>query len=260
MKTKEQIFEEYIGNGQMGIDFEKRHILEAMEEYSQQFNLSKEICNKVELYIQNNESYRSAIGMGYFAERFDELIRSELSPQPEQIKQPTPLIKKSEDNLNKSEQEYKLGSIDYQKGFKDGFEIAIAGKSPQPEQKDKPAKDEIAKTETDTGKLIDMPDCAICKNWQSPPSPAEMTEEKIKKIACEFNYDPHEYPIFIHGAKWALSQQPKREVSDEEIEKISSIFWGKDSFTALKYANQAWQEGARWMRNRLTGETKNNEL
>ena len=31
----ERIYEEYIGNGQMGIDFEKRHILEAMRAYAE---------------------------------------------------------------------------------------------------------------------------------------------------------------------------------------------------------------------------------
>jgi len=36
MKTAEQIYEEYIGDGQMGIDFEKRHIIEAMEVYANQ--------------------------------------------------------------------------------------------------------------------------------------------------------------------------------------------------------------------------------
>ena len=38
MKTKEQIYEEYIGGGQMGIDFEKKDILEAMEVYANQKN------------------------------------------------------------------------------------------------------------------------------------------------------------------------------------------------------------------------------
>ena len=32
--TAEEIFEQYIGNGQMGIDFEKKHIIEAMEAYA----------------------------------------------------------------------------------------------------------------------------------------------------------------------------------------------------------------------------------
>ena len=36
MKTVEQIFEEYIGPGQMGVDFEKKDILEAMQIYAEQ--------------------------------------------------------------------------------------------------------------------------------------------------------------------------------------------------------------------------------
>jgi hypothetical protein len=32
-KTPEEIYQEYIGNGQMGIDFEKKHILEAIQAY-----------------------------------------------------------------------------------------------------------------------------------------------------------------------------------------------------------------------------------
>lgn len=33
MKTKEEIYKAYIGDGQMGVDFEKKHIIEAMEAY-----------------------------------------------------------------------------------------------------------------------------------------------------------------------------------------------------------------------------------
>ena len=42
MKSKEQVYAEYIGGGQMGIDFEKKDILEAMEVYASQF---KDTCD-----------------------------------------------------------------------------------------------------------------------------------------------------------------------------------------------------------------------
>ena len=44
MKTEEEIYKAYIGDGQMGVDFEKKHIIEAMEAYaSQQTEKYKEL-------------------------------------------------------------------------------------------------------------------------------------------------------------------------------------------------------------------------
>lgn len=60
MRSKEEIYEQYIGNGQYGIDFEKKHILEAMDEYTsevlrdfaQRFYADEEACrNNVENFF-----------------------------------------------------------------------------------------------------------------------------------------------------------------------------------------------------------------
>jgi hypothetical protein len=45
-KTAEEIYEEYIGNGLFGIDFEKRHIIEAMCAYASQFREISEISDE----------------------------------------------------------------------------------------------------------------------------------------------------------------------------------------------------------------------
>lgn len=61
MKTAEEIYQEYVGDGQMGIDFEKRHIIEAMKTYAQQFQPSpilltdEQIENEAEKYASSNE-------------------------------------------------------------------------------------------------------------------------------------------------------------------------------------------------------------
>lgn len=44
MRSKKKIYEEFIGNGQFGIDFEKKHILEAMDEYAREV-LREELIN-----------------------------------------------------------------------------------------------------------------------------------------------------------------------------------------------------------------------
>jgi hypothetical protein len=54
MKTIEEIYKAYIGDGQMGVDFEKKHIIEAMEAYaSQQTEKYKELIEAYEEFILN---------------------------------------------------------------------------------------------------------------------------------------------------------------------------------------------------------------
>jgi hypothetical protein len=46
MKTIEEIYKAYIGDGQMGVDFEKKHIIKAMQAYaSEQTEKYKELID-----------------------------------------------------------------------------------------------------------------------------------------------------------------------------------------------------------------------
>ena len=54
MKAKEEIYKAYIGDGQMGVDFEKKHIIKAMEAYaSEQTEKYKELIDAYEEFILN---------------------------------------------------------------------------------------------------------------------------------------------------------------------------------------------------------------
>ena len=74
------------GTIQTGID-EINNIVEQIEiepllkQYAEQYHRDKlreelvKVCKEIEIYIQTNKSYKSCIGMGYFAERFDEYLK-----------------------------------------------------------------------------------------------------------------------------------------------------------------------------------------
>ena len=101
---------------------------------------------------------------------------------------------------------------------------------------------------------------------QSSPSPAEITEEVPTAFEWH-NYETgHAYVDYVPRANMTdqdgytkiplyAFQQPKREVSDEEIEEwVATIDFNRLKETTT--TRRATIYGAKWMRNRLTGTNK----
>ena len=77
----------------------------------------------------------------------------------------------------------------------------------------------------------------------------DKTEINVNSGISKFIFYPNEPEIVKETTEdydWYLQPIESQMPSDEEIEKESKIFWSD----SLPYTNQAWKEGAKWMRDK----------
>jgi hypothetical protein len=300
-KTAEEILDDVqeknkeIGQGDL-VEYTKSDVVQAMEEYSQQFNLSKEMIIEIQKTLIEHlmgfvyEGWNGSDPYKFLSEckcslcmRLADELLSELSPQPEQ-KNEQPASSEQEEKRTIEELATALS-----KGVADKYKriIAIIDEKQSSPSPAKMTDEEIEKKfpyisingldgfQSITVEIINqtMKEKREGAKWAISQQPKrEVSDEERKEFANDlYNYsdsDMFDTELSRHDCfiiiDWMynkiLSQQPKREVSDEEINKkifeLCSEMTPCDGKSHPKTAVELLFEFAKWMRNRLTGETK----